>query len=57
MSQSEIYKILEDTFEHSIEAVETTKETSKRVARQVKKEAGDLQSLLKGQVHKFLSTI
>jgi hypothetical protein len=57
MSQSEIYKALEDTFEDSIKAVRTTKETSKRVAQQVKKEARDLSSLLKGQVCKFVFTV
>jgi hypothetical protein len=57
MSQSEIYKTLEDTFEDSIKNVKTTKAASHRVAQQVDKDAGDLQTLLKGQVRTFVSTI
>jgi hypothetical protein len=58
MSQSaEIYKPLEDTFVDVIGAVKTTKETSKRVARQVKNEAGHLSLLLKGQVRTFVNTV
>lgn len=57
MSQSEIYKTLEDTFEDSIKAVKTAKETAKCVARQVKKDGGDLQTLLKGPVCTFVFTI
>jgi hypothetical protein len=57
MSQSAIYKLLEDTFEDSMEAVKTTKEMSQCIAWQVRKEIGDLQLLFEGQVHTFIFTI
>ena len=55
MSQSEIseiFKTLDEAFEDSMLAAETTKENAKYIARQVKKEAGDLEKLFKGPVRR-----
>jgi hypothetical protein len=50
---SEIYKSLDDTYEVSKKALETTVKTAKGVAQQVKKDSGDLHTLLEGLVCMF----